>query len=192
MTKRHEDDTSGVSETIALPQTAGSKKAKVTIEKVTTGVSGLDEVLYGGLPRLSFNIIGGTPGCGKTTMAHQFAFANGTSERPALYFTVLGEPVMKMLRYQQQFEYFDVSKIGGAVRFVNLSDTLLTTDLNAVLDEIIKQVTDANAGVVVIDSFRTLVRDAGEKDLVRFIHRLAQFLTGWEATTFLVGEYAAG
>ena len=37
----------------------------------------------------------------------QILFANATAERPALYFTLLGEPSLKMLRYQQQFEFFD-------------------------------------------------------------------------------------
>src|SRR5204863_3732599 len=37
--------------------------------------------------------------------AHQFMFANATEERPALYFTVLGEPTLKMLRYQRQFTF---------------------------------------------------------------------------------------
>jgi circadian clock protein KaiC len=36
-------------------------------------------------------------------------FALATPERPAIYFTVLGEPPLKMLRYQQQFDFFDIS-----------------------------------------------------------------------------------
>jgi len=169
------------------------KPAKVTIHKLPTGVRGLDEILGGGIPEFSFNMIAGAPGCGKTTLAHQIAFANATSNKPALYFSVLGEPVLKMLRYQQQYSFFDESKLGKAVRFINLSDVMLDRDLNAVLEEIIQQVTAVNAGVVVVDSFRTVVRkatsDAGEAEVQSFIHRLAQFLTGWEATTFLVGEY---
>jgi circadian clock protein KaiC len=35
-----------------------------------TGVPGLDDVLGGGLPKYSFNVIAGEPGSGKTTMAH--------------------------------------------------------------------------------------------------------------------------
>lgn len=40
---------------------------KVTINKLPTGVPGLDEIMGGGLPEYSFNIIAGSPGCGKTT-----------------------------------------------------------------------------------------------------------------------------
>jgi circadian clock protein KaiC len=176
-----------------LPKKAAGPPAKVKIHAMPTGVQGLDEILGGGIPEFSFNIVAGTPGCGKTTMVHQIAFANGTPKKPALFFTVLGEPVLKMLRYQQQFSFFDESKVGKAVRFINLSDVAMDKDLNAVLEEIIREVTAANAGVVVVDSFRTLARkatsDVSSAEVQSFIHRLAQFLTSWEATTFLVGEY---
>jgi len=176
-----------------LPTNTMRQPAKVVIRKLPTGVRGLDDILGGGIPEFSLNIIAGTPGCGKTTLAHQIIFANATEQRPALYFTVLGEPSMKMLRYQQQYSFFDEAKLGKAIRFINLSDAALARDLNAVFDEITKQVTAINPGIVVVDSFRTVVRKAiggeSELEMQSFIQRLAQFLTSWEATTFLVGEY---
>src|SRR6266571_2055567 len=93
--------------------------APVRIHQLPTGVPGLDEILGGGLPEYSFNIIAGAPGCGKTTLAHQIMFANASPENPAIYFTVLGEPALKMLRYQQQFQFFDATKLSGAIRFIN-------------------------------------------------------------------------
>jgi circadian clock protein KaiC len=170
-----------------------SQTKKVALHQIPTGVRGLDDIIGGGIPEFSFNIIAGTPGCGKTTFAHQIVFANATLKNPALYFTVLGEPALKMLRYQQQFSFFDESKLGKAIRFINLSEVVLEKDLNAVLEEIIKQVTALNPTIVVVDSFRTVVRkaraDATELEMQSFIQRLAQFLTSWQATTFLVGEY---
>jgi circadian clock protein KaiC len=176
-----------------LPKKVASQPAKVTIHKLPTGVRGLDDILGGGIPEFSFNIIAGPPGGGKTTLAHQIMFANATPKNPALYFTVLGEPALKMLRYQQQYSFFDHSMLGKAVRFINLSDVVLEEDLDAVLERIIREVTALNPGIVVVDSFRTVVRKAvattGELEMQSFIQRLAQFLTSWEATTFLVGEY---
>src|SRR6202167_3295547 len=116
---------------------------RVLIRQLPTGVPGLDEILGGGLPEYSFNIIAGAPGCGKTTMAHQFVFANASPERPALYFTVLGEPAIKMLRYQQQFTFFDPAKLPDAIRFINLSQIVLEKDLGAVFEEITKEVEKA-------------------------------------------------
>ena len=178
---------------IAVAEKLVSRPAKVRIRQLPTGVRGLDEILGGGIPEFSFNIIAGTPGCGKTTLAHQILFANATVKKPALYFTVLGEPAIKMLRYQQQYSFFDGAKLGRAIRFVDLSDAVAGQDLDAVLQEIIKQVTTIQPGIVVVDSFRTAVRKAttgtNELEMQSFIQRLAQFLTSWEATTFLVGEY---
>jgi len=167
----------------------------VVIRTLKTGVPGLDEVLGGGLPEYSFNIIAGSPGCGKTTLAHQIMFANATPQKPAIYFTVLGEPAIKMLRYQQQYSFFNQAMLNKAVRFVNLSDMVLEKDLGAVLDEIIKEVEAVQPGIVVVDSFRTVVRKAqaggggGEVELQGFVQRLALHLTSWQATTFLIGEY---
>ncbi len=170
-----------------------SAQDKVSIQKLPTGVPGLDEILGGGLPEFSFNIIAGAPGGGKTTLAHQIMFANATPERPGLYFTVLGEPAIKMLRYQQQFQFFDQTKLNASVRFINLSQVVLNDDLNAVLEEIVKEVEATSPGIVVVDSFRTVVRKtpsgASDLELQGFIQRLALNLTSWQATTFLIGEY---
>ncbi|TCK75812.1 ATPase domain-containing protein [Acidipila rosea] len=171
-----------------------TQNGKVKINKLPSGVLGLDEILGGGLPEFSFNIIAGAPGCGKTTLAHQFMFANATEERPALYFTVLGEPALKMLRYQQQYTFFEVEKLNNAVRFVNLSQVLIDGGLEAVLEEIGKQVNSLNPGIVIVDSFRSVLRSktgpANEIEVQGFMQRLALLLTSCEATTFLIGEYA--
>jgi len=70
-----------------------SAQDKVKINKLPTGVPGLDEIVGGGLPEFSFNIIAGAPGSGKTTLAHQFVFAplqqnlwadSGSGSRPSV------------------------------------------------------------------------------------------------------------
>jgi circadian clock protein KaiC len=167
---------------------------KVPLDAVATGVPGLDEVLGGGLPQLSFNLIAGDPGSGKTTLAMQMMFASATAARPGLYFTLLGEPSLKMLRYQQQFDFFDASRIGSEVHFLNLSEQVLAGDLNAVLERIVEEVGRLHPGIVVIDSFRTLARTSptvsgADPQLEHFVQRLALHLTTWDITSFLVGEY---
>lgn len=165
------------------------------IRNVETGIPGLDTVLGGGLCEYSFNLIAGAPGVGKTTLVQQIMFRNATPERPALYFTVLGEPTIKMIRYQRQFEFFDPARVPSAVRFINLTAEAASGDFDAVLQRIISEVAQANPGFVSIDSFRSIVRDRpSDTDdviaLARFVQRLAQQLTSWEVTSFLIGEYS--
>jgi circadian clock protein KaiC len=167
---------------------------KVTIRCLATGVPGLDAILGGGLPEFSFNLLVGPPGSGKTTLAHQIMFALATKERPALFFTVLGEPPLKMLRYQQQFQFFDHEKINDSIRFVNLSDDVSTGNFDEVLARIIKEVEAFSPGLVFVDSFRSVMLEArnqpqGTLGLQQFIQQLGIHLSSWQATTFLVGEY---
>lgn len=169
-------------------------KSSVTIHRLSTGVPGLDEVLGGGLPEFSFNLLAGAPGSGKTTLAHQMMFALATPERRALYFTVLGEPPLKMLRYQQQFDFFDVDALDHSIRFINLSEETLGGDLDLVLKRIIEEVEAFNPSFVFVDSFRSVVlsgNDNGNPETIlqQFVQQLGVAMTSWQATTFLIGEY---
>ena len=167
---------------------------KSSIKRLPTGVPGLDEILGGGLPEFSFNLIAGAPGSGKTTLAHQIMFSLAGSARTALYFTVLGEPTVKMLRYQQQYAFFDESRIGSEVRFVNLGEEVASGDLDRVLERVVAEVRAQGPGLVFVDSFRSVVL-AGESDAARllsvqeFVQKLGVLMTSWQATTFLIGEY---
>ncbi len=167
---------------------------KVNIRRLATGVPGLDNLLGGGLPEFSFNLIAGTPGSGKTTLAHQIMFSLARPDNRALFFTVLGEPAIKMLRYQQQFTFFDLDKINDAIRFVNLSEDLLEGNFDRVLERIAKEVQDYVPSLVFVDSFRSVVQsakreDPAASDLQRFVQQLGMQMTSWQATTFLIGEY---
>jgi len=166
---------------------------KVSIRRLATGVPGLDAVLGGGLPEYSFNLITGPPGAGKTTLAFQLMFAMATREKPALFFTVLGEPPLKMLRYQQQFSFFDLARVNDTIRFVNLSDEVATGKLERVLARIAEEVEAFSPALVFVDSLRSVKLDGppvdGAISLQQFIQELGMLLSSWQATTFLIGEY---
>jgi len=167
---------------------------KVPIRALPSGVPGFDEVLGGGIPEFSLTLVVGGPGCGKTTLGHQLMFANASPERRALFFTIIGEPPIKMLRYQQQFSFFDAAKIDDSIHFVHLGQEASDGGLHNVLERIIQEVDAFDPGIVVVDSFRSMMRrtlqgPTGEMDLQDFMQRLALHLTSYQATTFLLGEY---
>lgn len=165
---------------------------RVVINKLMTGLPGLDDVLGGGFPEFSFNLIVGGPGGGKTTLAHQIMFATASVDRPALYITILGEPPLKMLRYQQQYSFFDEAKVGASVRYAHFGKELMEHGIEAVLEAIVREVEATTPGLVFVDSFRAVVHKAmlsGHMEIQSFVQRLSLHLTSWEATTFLIGEY---
>lgn len=167
---------------------------KVAIQRLSTGVPGLDDLLGGGLPEFSFNLLAGTPGSGKTTLAHQIMFSLANSERRAIFFTVLGESPLKMLRYQQQFPFFDFDKVNHSIKFVNLAADLLDGDFDRVLARIEQEVQNFSPSLVFVDSFRSVMQSARNKSsgatgLEHFVQQLGMQMTSWQATTFLIGEY---
>jgi len=164
---------------------------RAVIKRLPTGIPGLDSLLGGGFPEFSFNMIAGAPGSGKTTFAQQLMFSQANQQCRALYFTVLGEPALKMLRYQQQFSFFDTDKVGNSIHFINLSADIASGDFDQVLSRIVEEVKKYSPQLVFIDSFRSVVqamKDA-EYKLQHFVQQLAMQMTSWQATTFLIGEY---
>ena len=167
---------------------------KVSIRSLVTGVPGLDQLLGGGLPEFSLNILSGAPGSGKTTLAHQIMFSIATPENKALYISILGEPPVKMLRYQQQFTFFDPNKIPESIHYLNMSHLILASDFDGVLARITEEVDRISPALVLVDSIRALLGLAerahqDEADTIKFIQRLGMRLSSLQTTTLLIGEY---
>src|SRR5512141_793687 len=158
---------------------------RVSIGRLSTGIPGFDALLGGGLPDLSFNLIAGSPGAGKTTFAHQIMFSLASPDRRAIYFTVLGEPPVKMLRYQQQFPFFDFEKVNQSIRFVNLGEEVLHGGVDQVLQRIQQEIEAFSPALVFVDSFRSVILTANgqpeeQRPLQQFVQELGMPLTNWQ------------
>lgn len=166
----------------------GAQKAE--LEPIKTGIASLDEILGGGIPLYSVNLITGAPGCGKTILMQQMAFANASPERKCIYFTTLSEPSFKLIRYQQQFSYFDVGKLGEDIHFIDIGGVIREQGVDEALITINNYIEKHAAAIVVIDSFKALHDLTTSKARARqFGYDLAVQLAAWGCTSFLVGEY---
>lgn len=158
--------------------------------RITTGDAVTDGILGGGFPASTINIVMGQPGTGKTIFVEQLLFANATDERPVLYLTTLSEPITKVVRFVQSFDFYDPEKLGTSVIYDDIGSELAhegPSVLVARLKEIIMTVTPA---VIVIDSFKAL-HDLSESvpEMRRLVYDLTGLLTAYDTTAFLIGEY---
>jgi circadian clock protein KaiC len=159
---------------------------------IKTGNEQMDEILHGGFPPNSINIIMGQPGTGKTVFTEQMVFSNATDgDRPILYITTLSEPVAKLLVYLQRFSFFDDEKIGTAVHYRDIGPELVEKGLDHLLDVIKEAIHEISPKIIVVDSLKALHDLAGStQQMRRMLYELTGILTTFETTVFLVGEYS--
>ncbi|RYE75608.1 MAG: hypothetical protein EOO74_09780, partial [Myxococcales bacterium] len=161
-----------------------------SVERISSGNEQIDLILGGGFPANSVNVIMGLPGTGKTILVEQLLFHNATSERPALYLTTLSEPLAKVIRYLQNFSFFDESKLGDAVQYEDIGERLNQEGVEALLARVREALLDRPPSILVIDSFKVLHDlEPSARLLRRLTHELAALLSACDTTAFLLGEY---
>ena len=162
-------------------------KPNLTLE--STGNPALDRILGGGIPSQSVTVIAGEPGSGKTILTLQMLFRAARQGRKCLYFTTLSEPAIKVIRYMQAFDFFDVDILDQQIQFVDLG-TAIREGAEATITEIVSRVEKLEPDLVAIDSFRSIGELMQRPGTARsFVYDLANQMAGWGATTLLVGEY---
>jgi circadian clock protein KaiC len=155
-----------------------------------TGIAALDMVLGGGFPVQSTTIVSGEPGTGKTILMLQILFHLARQGKKCLYFTTISEPSIKLIRHMQLFSFFDPSLLDEKITLGDLGSVIRTEGFEAALAQIAERCEQAEAEVVVIDSFRAVHDSVGHSASSRqLVYDLAVQLASGGTTTFLVGEY---
>jgi circadian clock protein KaiC len=165
--------------------------------KISIGISGLDDILAGGLAPNRFYLIEGTPGSGKTTLALQFLSAGRSVGERCLYVT-LSETKEELesvvvshgltLDGIEVFELASAHNVLGAGR-----EMTLLHPWEVELGETVKLVTDQieriNPSRVVLDSLSEMRLLAQEPlRYRRQILALKQFFAGRKATVLLLDD----
>lgn len=160
-------------------------------DRVSSGNAQADDVLGGGFPSQSINVILGHPGTGKTILVEQLVFNNASPGRPILYLTTVAEPLGKVLKYLQRFAFFDPEKLGTQVIYDDVGPKLAERGLEIMIPTLRQYIREYAPKIVVIDSFRALHDlSPNVKETRLLVYELAGLLTAYDTTVFLVGEYS--
>jgi circadian clock protein KaiC len=158
--------------------------------RISTGNPQADQILGGGFPADSINVIMGQPGTGKTIFAEQLVFHNADDGRPIVYLMTLSEPLTKVVRYLQGFDFFDEAKFGAAVVYDDVGAELAEHGPEALVPHLKETIKTLSPKIIVIDSFKAL-HDLSESasQTRRLIYEISGLLTAYGTTAFLLGEY---
>jgi circadian clock protein KaiC len=160
------------------------------MERIRTYIPNLDDVLNGGIPKYSINIIAGTPGTGKTILAQQMIFNNARDGKKSIFLTTVSEPSVKVVRYQKEFDFFDADELGRSVIYSDLGEVIRRNGTKGALEVMTQLVNEHSPDILVIDSFKAL-HDLSPSpvDFRKFLFEVAVKLSSLNTTAFLLGEY---
>ncbi|MEI7037379.1 ATPase domain-containing protein [Fulvimonas yonginensis] len=142
------------------------------IEKVSTGIEGLDQLTDGGFLRGSAYIIQGPPGAGKTILANQFCYTHVRAGGRALYMTLLAESSARMLAYVSQMSFYESSVVPGSLQYLSAYGVLEREGLPGLLKLVQHELKRHRATAMVLDGTFVAQSVASEQEFRAFIHAL--------------------
>jgi len=168
-------------------------------ELCKTGIEELDTQLGGGIPIGNTVLVVGSSGSGKTTTSMQFLINGAHQGERGVFFTIT-EPLFKLTRNMDGFEFYDKKLIeSGMVNLIDLriiserlgldTEKYSIEDASALLD-ILRDIADElNVKRLVIDSITALCYRLQSREMIRdFIFKLGSSLAAMSCTTFLTSE----
>lgn len=162
----------------------------MTTERVTTGITGLDIVLNGGLLRGATVLVQGLPGAGKTTLGLQFIYHGATQGDEVGLIVSFEEFPTQMLRDARNFGWdFEPLIQAGKVKVIASSPQAFYQQIRNPESELNRLLTEGKIQRVLIDSlshFQRLTSDPVE--LREILNSLLNRLRASQATAILTQE----
>ena len=161
------------------------------IDRIDTGIPGLDELVEGGFPLPSVLLVLGEPGTGKTTFGMQGIFHAAKNGEKAIYMTGVAEPVFMIKKFMSNFKFFDEKLIeNGSVQFWDLGTSIQTMGPKKALDAITDIVRETRVKRVVIDPLPLSQLFSSPTDYRRYLYDFLTSLRNLNVFTIIVGEKA--
>ena len=177
----------------SLPKQAPQPKGPRTLQRVPTGIKGLDTILNGGLLRGGIYFVTGQPGAGKTILSNQMAFSHVASGGRAVFASLLTEVHDRLFSQVRSFSFFKPEVIGEELYYVSAYATMQREGLEGLLKLLHGVVRNNKATLLILDG----ALDAGavaqtDRHFKEFIQKLQLFAEGYGCTTLMINTIVGG
>jgi circadian clock protein KaiC len=168
------------------------------VERLETGIPGLDALGFGGLPKGRTTLLTGTTGSGKTVFALQFLAAGVNSFGQPGVLVTLEEPAAELIANMGSFGW-DLAGLvdSGRVVVIDATDRGEQVvsggfDFGGLSARIAHAVREVGAQRLVVDPLDVLFLDFGEaREVRKALHGVARALRPLGVTTVMTAERAA-
>ncbi|NWF96864.1 MAG: AAA family ATPase [Candidatus Thorarchaeota archaeon] len=172
------------------------------IDRVKTGIPGLDELVEGGFPRGDTILVAGKPGTGKSILATQFLYRGAVEYGEPGVLVTLEEPPhlikRNMLRFGMNLSKLEQENMLGIVDLSPAKPPSVTVveypsfDLSGLEAIILNRINKIHARRVVIDTLSIMAYKFRSRDILREeFFKLCAHITGTGATLLLTSEIPA-
>jgi circadian clock protein KaiC len=143
------------------------------LERVPTGIPGLDTVLRGGFLKAGIYIVRGEPGTGKTIFGNQFCFNHVAAGHRAVYVTLLAETHDRMMQHMQTMSFFEPASIPDGLYYENGFRVLEEDGIKGFIDLLRREIRTHNATLLVLDGFIAIEESSeSDREFKKFIQEL--------------------
>ena len=172
----------------------------VKIERVKTGIPGMDEILHGGIPKRNIVLLSGGPGTGKTIFSQQYIWNGLQVGEPGIIVTLEEHPVQvrrNMLQFGWDIRKFEerglfaiIDAFTGGIGEAAKREKYVVRDpddVHLLIDILREAVKELNVQRVAVDSVSTLylTRPAAARGVLMQLKRV---LSGLGCTSLLVSQ----
>jgi circadian clock protein KaiC len=157
------------------------------LERVPTGIPGLDTVLRGGFLKAGIYIVRGEPGTGKTILGNQFCFNHAAAGHHAIYVTLLAETHDRMMQHMQTMSFFEPARIPEGLYYVNGFRVLEEDGIKGFIDLLRREIRTHSATLLVLDGLVVTEESSGsDREFRKFIHQLQAHIAVEGCTALLL------
>jgi circadian clock protein KaiC len=167
-----------------------------SILKAQTGINGLDQITYGGLPRNRPTLVCGGPGCGKTLLAMEFIVKGAVVFNEPGVFMSFEEKARELTENVVSLG-FDIEKLQKAKKlrldYVHVDKTEIQEtgeyDLEGLFIRLAHAIDSIGAKRVVLDTIENLFMGLDNQGILRAeLRRLFRWLKEKNVTAIITGE----
>lgn len=157
------------------------------LERLPSGIPGLDRVLGGGFFRCGVYIVHGLPGSGKTILANQLCSSHVAAGGRAVYVTLLAESHSRMLQHVRPLSFFDEAVIPDRLSYISAFHDLETDGLKGLMAVLRREMRARNVSVLVLDGLVAATEAAQtDRELKKFVHELQTSAVFHGCTVFML------
>jgi len=166
----------------------------IILNRVKTGIPGLDELIEGGFPESSSILLAGSSGTGKTIFCLEYLYKGAIDyDEPGMYATLEEGPHNLWWNMQRfRWNFLPLQK-DNKIQILKFDPRPDDTDMDAQLSKIVEKAHEMGAKRLVIDSITALMFWTQKSEKVRYsIYNLVDQLRSINCTTVLTCETTGG